>query len=92
MEHSFPNEPAVLAVVIGSLNTAFRNTLVALALAHNNTQGPWLDELENGITETIKSTVGEGVAIETEATAIAAGLAIVEKTFAELRDELSPGR
>lgn len=89
MEHSFPNDPATLAAVIGALNTAFRNTLGALALAHGNTGGPWLDALEKRTTDTIKNSVTENMSIESEATAIAAGLGFVEKTFAELRHELS---
>lgn len=78
----------MLAALISSLNAAFRNALAALADAHGNEPGPWLDQLEEVTVATIKSAVSEGVAIETEAEAITAGLTLVQATFAELRREI----
>lgn len=82
---SFPNDEATLTFVTGILFEALTHTLRALAAAHGNRSGRWLDELEEETFRTIKNTHSERFPLAAEHAGVAAGLALLEDRFQALR-------
>lgn len=87
-EHVFDSDPRVLVGVASALYETWRKTLLSLAEAHGNETGEWLDQLESDALNSIKNTHTEGVSLDVEARAVAAGLEVVAAQFAELRAAL----
>lgn len=83
---SFPGDPKITSIVLISVYEAFRVSLAALAAAHGNKPGAWLDELESNVTDGIKTGWCEGeISIEEEATGSRAALDVVSGVFSDLR-------
>jgi hypothetical protein len=79
----------------GAICLAFNGTIKilidALARAHGNTPGPWLDELEAHCIRDAKGTVTERIPIDVEFAALKFGVDAVRIHFDGLRDRLKPG-
>lgn len=80
-----PADAPGLITVVGVLHETLTQTLTALASAHGNTPGPWLDKLQRDVTHTIKNSYADGLSLEVEHASVAAGLAVVQERFQALR-------
>ncbi len=71
-----------------ALTSELRDTLLLLAEKHDNTAGPWLDELEKKALRGVKTMEGEGVGDIEMAEALRDAASDMRKVFSKVREML----